>query len=136
MRWMLIAALLVAGIAPRAMAEDPDVCVLHLSIHSFTGEFQGEVREMSMGVMLDPDRILERYVADHLLTGLRERGVRAVENEPYDGRADAIVTAFRPEMGDRGYAGIEIEVSQSHLDEIDRLGHRLRDAVQWLKGTH
>jgi predicted N-formylglutamate amidohydrolase len=119
-----------------ALASDPDVCVLHLSVHSFTGEFDGRVREMTMGVMLDPDRILERYVADHLLTALHERGVNAVENQPYDGRADAIVTAFRPEMGDRSYAGIEVEVSQNHLDEIGDLGRRLLGAVAWLLDTH
>lgn len=119
-----------------AMADDPDACVFHLSVHSFTGEFQGQVREMSMGVMLDPGRILERYVADHLLDALVARGVNAVENQPYDGRADAIVTAFRPEMGDRSYAGIEVEVSQNHLDEIGDLGRRLLEAVRWLIDTH
>lgn len=113
----------------------PDRCVLHLSFHSFTGEFQGEVREMSMGVMLDPDHPLERHVADLLLENLTRLGVHAVENEPYTGLGDAITTNFRARYPKDRYAAVQIEVSQNHLDEIDALGHRLLETVQWLK-TH
>lgn len=113
----------------------PERCVLHLSVHSFTGEFAGEVREMSLGVMLDPDRALERHASDLLLEHLRRLGVHAVENEPYDGRGDALVAALRRRLpGDR-YAGVQIEISQNHLEEIDALGHRLLETVQWLKAT-
>lgn len=112
-----------------------DSCVLHLSVHSFTGEFAGEVREMSMGVMFDPRRRLERHAADLLLEGLVRLGVHAVENEPYDGRGDALVAALRHELPQDRYAGVQIEISQNHLEEIDALGHRLLDTVQWLKST-
>lgn len=111
----------------------PQSCVLHLSIHSFTGEFRGEVRPMSLGIMVDPILRLERHVCDVLLEELNGRGVHAVENQPYDGRADALVTTMRPLFGEDRYAGIEIELSQNHLDEIDALGHRLLEAVRALK---
>ncbi len=113
----------------------PDRCVLHLSVHSFTGEFAGEVRKMSMGVMLDPARRLERHAADLLLEGLHRLDVNAVENAPYDGRGDAIVAALRRRFPEERYAGVQIEISQNHLDEIDALGHRLLETVQWLKAT-
>jgi predicted N-formylglutamate amidohydrolase len=113
----------------------PNTCVLHLSIHSFVGEFAGEVREMSMGVMLDPDQRLERHAADLLLEGLQRLGVHAVENEPYDGRGDALVVAMRRRYSQDRYAGVQIEISQNHLEEIEALGHRLRETVQWLKTT-
>jgi predicted N-formylglutamate amidohydrolase len=102
-------------------------------VHSFTGEFAGEVREMSMGVMLDPSRRLERHAADLLLEGLVRLGVHAVENEPYDGRGDALVAALRRRFPQDRYAGVQIEVSQNHLEEIDALGHRLLETIQWLK---
>jgi predicted N-formylglutamate amidohydrolase len=111
----------------------PACRVLHLSVHSFTGEFAGEVREMSMGVMLDPSRRLERHAADLLLEGLVRLGVHAVENEPYDGRGDALVAALRRRFPQDRYAGVQIEVSQNHLEEIDALGHRLLETIQWLK---
>ena len=57
----------VAETVDGALAMNPTRCVLHLSIHSFTGEFAGEVRKMSMGVMLDPSRRLERHAADLML---------------------------------------------------------------------
>jgi predicted N-formylglutamate amidohydrolase len=110
-------------------------CVLHLSMHSFTGEFAGEVREMSMGVMLDPARRLERHVAGLLLENLERLGVHAVENEPYDGRGDALVAALRRQLPEDRYAGVQIEVSQNHLAEIEALGHRLLETVAWLKAT-
>lgn len=113
----------------------PERCVLHLSMHSFTGEFAGEVREMSMGVMLDPERRLERHAADRLLEHLERLGVHAVENEPYDGRGDALVTNLRRHLPEARYAGVQIEVSQNHLDEIEALGYRLLETVQWLKAT-
>jgi len=112
-----------------------DCCVLHLSVHSFTGEFAGEIREMSMGVMLDPDRRLERHASNLLLERLQWLGVHAVENEPYDGRGDALVAALRRRLPDDRYAGVQIEISQNHLEEIDALGHRLLETVQWLKAT-
>lgn len=117
----------------RALDAHADACVLHLSIHSFTGEFRGEVRPMSLGIMIDPILRLERHVCDVLLQELTEQGVHAVENQPYDGRADALVTSMRPLFGEQRYAGVEIELSQNHLDEIDVLGHKLLEAVRRLK---
>jgi predicted N-formylglutamate amidohydrolase len=115
------------------LARSPEARVLHLSIHSFTGEFRGEVRPMSMGIMMDPALPLEREAGDILLAELTAQGVHAVENQPYDGRADALCTSCRPVFGHDHYAGLEIELSQNHLDEIEALGQRLLQAVQALR---
>lgn len=123
----------VQGQIQRTLDADPRACVLHLSIHSFTGEFRGEIRPMSLGIMMDPILRLERHVSDVLLEELTARGVHAEENQPYDGRADALVTSMRPIFGEDRYAGIEIELSQNHLDEIDALGRRLLESVRALK---
>lgn len=122
----------VHGEISRRLAKGPDARVLHLSIHSFTGEFRGEIRPMSMGIMMDPNQPLERMVADILLAELEAQGVHAVENQPYDGRADALVTSARPVFGHERYAGVEVELSQNHLDEIEALGQRLLQAVRRL----
>lgn len=115
------------------LAQDPQVKLLHLSVHSFTGEFRGEIRPMSLGVMFDPARRLERHVADVLLEDLNRQGVHAVENEPYDGRHDALCTALRGSFSEDRYAGLIIELSQNHLDEIDALGLRLLAAIEQLE---
>ncbi len=125
----------VAETIDGALAVNPARCVLHLSIHSFTGEFAGEIRKMSMGVMLDPSRQLERHAADLMLHRLERLGVHAVENEPYTGLGDAITTALRSRFPEDRYAGVQIEISQNHLDEIDALGHRLLATVEWLKAV-
>ena len=109
-----------------------DARVLHLAIHSFTGEFRGEVRPMSLGVMFDPARPLEQRVADVLLRDLDRQGVRAVENGPYDGRHDALCTALRARFAPDRYAGLIIELSQNHLGEIEALGGRLLSALRRL----
>lgn len=110
-------------------------CVLHISVHSFTGEFEGALRPMTLGLMLDPTRPLERHAADRMLEHLNELGIHAVENEPYDGRADAHTTRLRGRYPQDRYAGLQIELSQNHLEELDVLSHRLLETVQWLKAT-
>ena len=51
------------------------------------------------------------------------------ENEPYDGREDALVTALRRERSIERYAGIEVEINQRLLDRLDEVAAALEDVV-------
>jgi predicted N-formylglutamate amidohydrolase len=105
--------------------------VLHLSIHSFTPEYEGRVRRVSIGVLIDPDRPLERSIGERIVERLSESWVAGV-NEPYDGRAPALTTSCRERFDGARYAGIEIEMNQRHLPEIDRLARDLIAALEAL----
>jgi predicted N-formylglutamate amidohydrolase len=109
---------------------------LHVSVHSFVEVYDGRHRPVDLGVLIDPDHAYEKRLADQLHAGLASTGLLVRENEPYDGRADALTTALRKELGGSDYAGIEIEINQRHLgriDEIAALVERSVDAV--LKGS-
>lgn len=107
--------------------------VLHLCIHSFTGEFRGELRSMDVGIMLDPARPLERKLGTQLSEFLTGAGVRVAENAPYDGRDTALLHAsMRPHYDAAAYIAIQFEVSQNLLNEIDALGDKILAAVSGL----
>lgn len=85
-------------------------CV-HLSMHSFTPVLGDEVRDFDMGVLFDPDRHLDRVVAEALVTALNAAGLETRPNAPYPGWTEGLTTALRGVHGERVYAGIEIETS-------------------------
>ncbi len=91
--------------------------VLHLSIHSFTPQLNGEVRNADVGLLYDPSRKMEKEVCrrlkDLLLQGDRSLKVRF--NYPYLGKADGFTTYLRKKFP-ANYAGVEIEVNQKHVE--------------------
>ncbi len=103
--------------------------VLHLSVHSFTPVYDGTTREVELGVMMDPERPLERAVADTWIEVFARDGFVSRENEPYDGRAPALVTSLRSVFDPLAYAGVEIEISHGLLDRIDDVATAVIDAV-------
>ncbi len=108
--------------------------VLHLCIHSFTGEFRGRVRPMDVGIMLDPARPLERILGTQLNKSLTQAGIKVADNAPYDGRDTALLHAsMRPHYDPTMYIAIQFEVSQNLLSEIDTLGEQLLAAVGRLR---
>lgn len=88
--------------------------VLHLSVHSFTPQLDGEVRNADIGLLYDPARPREKAFADawreELLRIAPELRVR--RNYPYLGTADGFTTYLRTQFEDASYAGIELEVNQ------------------------
>lgn len=98
--------------------------VLHLSIHSFTPELNGEVRQADIGLLYDPDREGETDFCNRLeeeLICLSPR-LRIRHNYPYLGTADGFTTGMRRLLPDARYKGIEIEINQSFP---------LGDSLQW-----
>jgi predicted N-formylglutamate amidohydrolase len=110
---------------------EDDGRVLHVSVHSFTPEYQGVIRAVSIGVMFDPDYPLENQLGTAMVHHLRELGFVSEVNEPYDGRAAALTTSCRNRFPAERYAGIEIEINQRHLHELDRVKQAVLDAIRY-----
>jgi len=88
--------------------------VLHLSVHSFTPRFRGVRRRTDIGLLFDPQRVLEARFCEAWRQALQRRSprLRVRHNYPYRGTGDALTTSLREKFTSRHYLGIEIEVNQ------------------------
>jgi predicted N-formylglutamate amidohydrolase len=125
----------VTGEIERRLGLDPSSRVLHVSMHSFTPEYDGVVRAVSLGVMFDPDYPLENALGVPMVNRLRELGFVSEVNQPYDGRAAALTTSCRNRFDAHRYAGIEIEMNQRHLHEVERIRIAVLEAVRFAMET-
>ena len=91
--------------------------VLHLSIHSFTPQFNGETRNADVGILYDPKRAFEARLARALVTAIRvgDESLRVRMNYPYVGYTDGFTTWLRRKLPATRYAGIEIETRQDAI---------------------
>lgn len=103
--------------------------VLHWSIHSFTPIYQGQYREVDIGLLIDPDREIDHAISDQLKAVLRHEGFVVQFNEPYDGRMDGLTTAMRNEFAADLYIGLEIEINQRYLPRLDSLASELTEVI-------
>ena len=94
---------------------------IHFSVHTFTPELAGALRDFDFAVLYDPRRRWERRLAMEIVASWRAAGWKARRNAPYRGVADGHTTALRREFPDERYAGLEIEVSQRGLGEWERV---------------
>ncbi len=88
--------------------------VLHLSVHSFTDVWEGQSREVDIGLLFDPSCRSERVLCQawRVELDLAERGLRTRYNEPYLGIDDGMTTALRQRFASEVYAGVEVEIRQ------------------------
>lgn len=89
--------------------------VLHLGVHTFTPELDGEVRNADIGLLYDPAAPLERALAQPWQHTLQAQApeLRIRRNYPYRGAADGLTTHLRKQLGTQHYAGFELEVNQA-----------------------
>lgn len=97
-----------------ASATGDGQAVLHVSVHSFTPQLNGEVRDADIGLLYDPSRDWEAGFCD---AWRRELSVvaphlRVRMNYPYLGTDDGFTTYLRTRFTNAQYAGVEIEVNQ------------------------
>lgn len=96
--------------------------VLHLSVHTFTPELNGRIRNADVGLLYDPSRPYEEnfcIVWKSLLEDRSDLNVRF--NYPYEGVMDGFSTYLRKQFTSGHYAGIEIEVNQKFPQKEDQL---------------
>jgi predicted N-formylglutamate amidohydrolase len=88
--------------------------VLHLSLHSFTPELDGEVRGADAGLLFDPKVAAELALCRSWQAQLRSACPDLVvrRNYPYRGTSDGLTTALRKRFAGQRYLGIELEISQ------------------------
>lgn len=90
--------------------------VLHLSIHSFTPELNGEVRNSDIGLLYDSRKESEKAFCANLRKAILQQSPDFIvrKNYPYRGDADGLTTMCRKKFPEN-YLGIEIEVNQKLL---------------------
>lgn len=93
------------------------VQILHLSIHSFTPELDGKIRNADIGLLYDPARKEEAALARIWKKRLNKTfpDIRVRFNYPYLGKTDGHTTALRKIFPQAEYLGFEIEMNQSLL---------------------
>lgn len=91
--------------------------VLHLSVHSFTPELDGALRNIEIGILYDPKRKSEKTFSHNWKQNLRIHipNIKACMNRPYKGSSDGFTTALRKQFRETDYMGIELEVNQKNV---------------------
>ena len=88
--------------------------VLHLAVHSFTPELNGEVRNCDVSLMYDPGRQREREFCLFWQNELAclDPQIRVRRNYPYRGNSDGIIQAMRREFPADRLVGLQLEINQ------------------------
>lgn len=104
--------------------------VYHLSIHSFTPELDGIIRQADIGLLYDPARSLEKEFCKELKHILKQQmpKMRVRFNYPYLGKADGFTTYLRRQFPEN-YAGVELELNQHWADQ-EHINSALFHALQ------
>jgi predicted N-formylglutamate amidohydrolase len=107
----------------RAIAEHERAGVVHLAIHSFTPQLNGEVRRAELGLLYDPASSGERGFCQRWQRSLAEHAseLRVRRNYPYRGTSDGFPPYLRQRFGTGSYWGIELETNQALLVGKPRL---------------
>lgn len=89
--------------------------VWHLSIHSFTPIFNNLVRNADIGLLYDPRRSNERFLAKHWQLQLKQQNseLRVRMNYPYRGITDGFTSYLRKKFDNDQYLGLEVENNQA-----------------------
>lgn len=95
--------------------------VLHLSIHTFTPVYNGEVRTVDLGLLFDPSRKNEMDFCKNwrkqLMAEFPHWNIDF--NEPYKGIDDGFTTYLRTQFSNEQYLGIELEWNQKWSTAAD-----------------
>ncbi len=112
-------------------------CV-HLCIHTYTPQLNGNVRGNDIGLLYDPHRQPEAELVHELRDALVERtGLVVWLNRPYSGTADGILPRIRERHDAERYVAIELEVSQKFAErsaELRAIADAFSECVRDLRG--
>lgn len=95
--------------------------VVHVAVHSFTPELDGEVRNADAGFLYDSTRRREAQFCRRWAAALGELDpdLRLRFNYPYRGAADGLTTWLRRRHPRSRYLGVEFELNQALLGTKD-----------------
>jgi len=101
--------------------------VVHVAVHTFAPELDGEVRHADVCFLYDSRRRRERELCRRWAAILHclDPSLRLRFNYPYLGRADGLTTALRGRHAETRYVGVELEVNQALVGKPG--WHRLQD---------
>lgn len=112
----------------REVAEAPaELC---FSVHSFTPVYQGEPRELEMGVLFNQEERLAESLRRHLTAA----GYDTRLNEPYSGKAGLIYSIEQPAIRHRRRA-LEIEVRNDLLLDASKRGQIAERLAAWFRSA-
>lgn len=91
--------------------------VVHVGVHSFTPELDGEVRNADLCLLYDSRRSPEAALCRRWTEILRrlDPSLRVRHNYPYRGSSDGLTTWLRRRHGAARYLGIELEINQARV---------------------
>lgn len=89
--------------------------IVHIAVHSFTPELDGEVRNAEIGLLYDSRRKREAALCRRWAAILRrlDPTLRIRFNYPYAGAADGLSTWLRKRHPEKRYLGVELELNQA-----------------------
>jgi len=112
--------------------------VLHLSIHSFTPNLNGNERKADIGLLYDSRRKKEQEFCKQFKAELlkQDPNLNVRFNYPYLGKADGFTTFLRKQFS-TNYLGIEIEVNQKFVvNNSTNIHHALFNTITILKSIN
>ncbi|WP_373058321.1 N-formylglutamate amidohydrolase [Zunongwangia sp. H14] len=103
--------------------------VLHLSVHSFTPELDGEIRNADIGILFDPEKPEEKQLSENLKEKMEEENGKfhVRFNYPYLGKSDGFTTWLRKKFSEN-YCGIELEINQKFVEK-DKMDKEIKQMV-------
>ncbi|MBZ9728993.1 N-formylglutamate amidohydrolase [Salegentibacter sp. JZCK2] len=103
--------------------------VLHFSVHTFTPELKGIVRNTDIGLLYDPVRVGEKEFSKNFKQHLKNQNpdLKYRFNYPYMGKADGFTTYLRKKFPEN-YWGIELEVNQKFA-ALNKMDSRIKKSV-------
>ncbi len=93
--------------------------VMHISMHSFTPELNGQVRTTDIGLLYDPSRSSELTFCKNWHKELQKLNTHQFQidhNLPYQGIEDGLTTYLRSHFSSSEYIGVEIEINQKWVE--------------------
>lgn len=91
--------------------------VLHISVHTFTPELHGKIRQTDIGLLYDPKRTPEKAFCKKWAEQIKKQisPYRVRMNYPYRGNSDGFTVFLRKRYSEKQYLGIELEVNQKYF---------------------
>lgn len=91
--------------------------VVHLAVHTFTPVWEGQEREVEVGLLYDDLRQAEATFCKGWNEEIKtiNPDIEVRNNEPYRGSDDGFTTYLRTRFTEEDYLGLELEVSQKFV---------------------